>query len=45
VITDLTASYAGGSQQIIQALNELDKETGRTAMRRCWSSPTPTPAG
>ena len=32
VITDLTAAYAGGSQQIIQALNELDKETGRTAM-------------
>ncbi|MCU0833529.1 MAG: DUF499 domain-containing protein [Chromatiaceae bacterium] len=32
VITDLTASYAGGSQQIVQALNELDKETGRTAM-------------
>ena len=32
VITDLTASYAGGSQQIIQALSDLDKETGRTAM-------------
>lgn len=32
VITDLTATYAGGSQQIIQALNDLDKETGRTAM-------------
>ncbi len=32
VITDLTASYAGGSQQIVQALNELDKETGRSAM-------------
>jgi hypothetical protein len=32
VITDLTASYAGGSRQIVQALNELDKETGRTAM-------------
>ncbi len=32
VITDLTASYAGGSQQIIQALGDLDKETGRTAM-------------
>ncbi len=32
VITDLTASYAGGSQQIIQALNDLDKETGRSAM-------------
>lgn len=25
-------SYAGGSQQIITALNALDKETGRTAM-------------
>ena len=32
VITDLTASYAGGSQQIINALADLDKETGRTAM-------------
>lgn len=32
VITDLKASYAGGSEQIAQALNELDKETGRTAM-------------
>jgi len=32
VITDLTASYTGGSQQIIQALGDLDKETGRTAM-------------
>ncbi|MCF7983262.1 MAG: DUF499 domain-containing protein [Thiohalocapsa sp.] len=32
VITDLTASYAGGSQQIVQALNDLDKETGRSAM-------------
>ncbi len=32
VITDLKASYAGGSQQIIQALSELDRETGRTAM-------------
>lgn len=32
IITDLTASWAGGSQQIIQALNELDKETGRSAM-------------
>ena len=32
VITDLTATYAGGSQQIIQALNDLDKETGRSAM-------------
>lgn len=32
VITDLTATYAGGSQHIIQALNDLDKETGRTAM-------------
>jgi hypothetical protein len=32
IITDLTASYASGSQQIVQALNDLDKETGRTAM-------------
>ena len=32
VITDLTATYAGGSQQIIQALREFDRETGRTAM-------------
>ncbi len=32
VITDLTASYAGGSQQIINALNDLEQETGRTAM-------------
>ena len=32
VITDLTATYAGGSQQIIQALSDLDRETGRTAM-------------
>jgi hypothetical protein len=32
VITDLTVSYAGGSQQILNALNDLDKETGRTAM-------------
>lgn len=32
VITDLTASYAGGSQQLVQALGDLDKETGRTAM-------------
>ncbi len=32
VITDLTATYADGSQQLIQALSDLDKETGRTAM-------------
>lgn len=32
VITDLTASYAGGSQQIVTALQELEKETGRSAM-------------
>ncbi len=32
VITDLTATYAGGSQQIVQALGDLDRETGRTAM-------------
>ncbi|MDG4596163.1 MAG: DUF499 domain-containing protein [Candidatus Contendobacter sp.] len=32
VITDLTATYVGGSQRIIQALGDLDRETGRTAM-------------
>jgi predicted AAA+ superfamily ATPase len=32
IITDLTATYAEGSQQIVQALGDLDKETGRTAM-------------
>lgn len=32
VITDLISSYAGGHQRIVQALDELDKETGRTAM-------------
>ncbi len=32
VITDLTATYAGGSQRIVQALGDLDRETGRTAM-------------
>ncbi|MGH8501569.1 MAG: DUF499 domain-containing protein [Gammaproteobacteria bacterium] len=32
IITDLTAAYAGGTERIIQALNDLDKETGRSAM-------------
>ena len=32
VITDLTASYGAGSQQIIGALQNLERETGRTAM-------------
>ena len=32
VITDLTASYGAGSQQIITALQDLERETGRTAM-------------
>ncbi len=32
VITDLTATYADGSQKLIQALSDLDKETGRTAV-------------
>ncbi len=32
VISDLTASYAAGSEQIAGALRELEKETGRTAM-------------
>ena len=32
VITDLTASYDAGSQQIINALKDLEGETGRTAM-------------
>ncbi|MDE0627782.1 MAG: DUF499 domain-containing protein [Bryobacterales bacterium] len=32
VITDLTASYGTGSQQIITALQDLERETGRTAM-------------
>ena len=32
VITDLTASWEGGSAQIVQALREFDKETGRSAM-------------
>lgn len=33
IITDLTATYAEGSRQLNQALGDLDKETGRTAMR------------
>ncbi|MFB1485908.1 MULTISPECIES: DUF499 domain-containing protein [unclassified Thiocapsa] len=33
VMTDLTASYAEGNEQIVQALNDLKKETGRTALR------------
>ena len=32
MLTDLTASYAAGSQQIIGALRDLERETGRTAM-------------
>ena len=32
VITDLTASYGAGSQQIISALEDLERETGRAAM-------------
>ena len=32
VMSDLTASYATGSEQIAGALRELEKETGRTAM-------------
>ncbi len=32
VITDLTAIYTDGSQQIVQALSDLEKETGRGAM-------------
>jgi len=32
IITDLTASYAGGAQQIISALQDLERETGRSAM-------------
>jgi len=32
IITDLTATYAEGSQQLNQALSDLDKETGRAAM-------------
>jgi hypothetical protein len=32
IITDLTASYAGGSERFIEALKDLDKETGRSAM-------------
>jgi hypothetical protein len=33
VISDLTASYAGGSQQINKALDNLQKETNRSALR------------
>jgi hypothetical protein len=32
VITDLTASYGEGSQQMIESLSNLEKETGRSAM-------------
>ena len=32
VITDLTASYGAGSQQIVNALQDLEAETGRSAM-------------
>ena len=32
VLSDLTASYAAGSQQIVGALQDLERETGRTAM-------------
>ena len=32
VMSDLTASYAAGSEQIAGALRELEKETGRAAM-------------
>ena len=32
VMSDLTASYAAGSEQIAGALRELERETGRTAM-------------
>ena len=32
VLSDLTASYAAGSEQIAGALRELETETGRTAM-------------
>ena len=32
VISDLTAGYGAGSQHIISALEDLEKETGRTAM-------------
>lgn len=33
VIADLTASYTGGSQQINKALDNLQKETNRSALR------------
>ena len=32
VLSDLTASYAAGSEQMAGALRELERETGRTAM-------------
>lgn len=32
IITDLTASYAAGTQQINNALRDLESETGRSAM-------------
>ena len=32
VISDLTASYSAGSDQIVTALEDLERETGRTAM-------------
>ena len=32
VITDLTASYQAGTQQIVSALSDLQRETGRSAM-------------
>ena len=32
VISDLTASYAAGSRQIVGALQDLERETGRSAM-------------
>ena len=32
VLSDLTASYAAGSRQIVGALRDLERETGRTAM-------------
>ena len=32
VISDLTATYGGGGAQIVSALNDLEAETGRSAM-------------
>ena len=32
VLSDLTVSYTAGSQQIVGALQDLERETGRTAM-------------